>query len=231
MKRLALPLAALTLVGLWLSAGSRPANACSTGPDFDAVRDSEVIVAGRIIGWELIENVTRWDHITEPEPYDDPNYYGPYDPIRVGMSVSQVLKGSAPSKIDLVAGNTLLVQEESGEDRYSWVGTHGACGAFSSDPTDMYAILGLRIDDFGRYHPSLPLAFFIGPEPPGSFDDPRLAGLAPLLPGSLPSAGGTPLAGESTRDTPWLTIALGAAVAGAGVAATTAWLAKRRLRP
>ena len=192
MKRFLLPLAAIATAALLLPAGVRPAYACSTGPDYDPLAESDVIVSGRITGWELIENVTRWDPKTETEPYDDPNYYGPYDPIRVGMTVTRVYKGSVPAEIELVAGNTLLVREEHGTPRYDWVGSYGACGAFDFDPTGKYFVMGLNVDRYGRYHPSRLRVFFIGEYPPESYDHPRLSHLLPLLPGTLPSSGGPP---------------------------------------
>ena len=102
----------VAMVGmLWGSV--TPARACSAGPDYDPVADSEVIVAGRFTGWRLLENARRWDPKTEAEPIDDPKYYGSYDAIRVHMVVDRVYKGAVAPAIEMVAGNTLSVSNRA----------------------------------------------------------------------------------------------------------------------
>jgi hypothetical protein len=108
------------------------------------------------------------------------------------MSVDRVYKGSSAAEIELFAANTLSVSTQGGASSYQWVGSSGACGAFDSDPTGGYFILGLFRDELGRLHPSLPLMFYFGPQPPtGSGDviDARLEQLG-LSVWSLPSGGG-----------------------------------------
>ena len=165
MKLVLLLLAASgTLAGLFVE--PRSAFACSVGEDFNPYRDSDVIVGGRITDWEIIPEAIRWevrkdDPKSYIEPNDNPNYYGSYEPVRFFMDVDTVLKGSASGRIEMVAGNTLsLYPLDDGALEYVWVGSSGACGAFDFDPTGKYAILGLNMDRFGRYHPSLPLTFF-----------------------------------------------------------------------
>jgi hypothetical protein len=213
MKRVLLPLAALAIAGLLLPTGTPPAYACSVGPDYDPIDESDGIVEGRITGWSPIENVTRWDPKTGPEPLNDPNYYGPYDPIRVHMQVERVYKGVAPRQLDVVDGASLEIYDH--EPRHVWVGASGACGAFDFDPTGVYAVLGLRKDAFGRYRPSLPLVFFIGDDPEGEHYDRALERLASLAPGTLPSSGGPPP--ESSRFAiPLPAVATGLALLAAG---------------
>jgi hypothetical protein len=163
----------------WLI-GAPLTHACSVGEDFDPIAASDVIVGGRITGWELIENVTRWDPKSgEPEPTDDPNYFEAptYDPIRLNVTVDKVYKGSVPASIELVAANTYEILDGQG----NWVGASGACGAFDSDPTGHYWILGLNEDDFGRLRPSRVLVF-----------DSSEVLEARLGPASLPTSGGAP---------------------------------------
>jgi hypothetical protein len=150
--------------------------ACSYDADFDPVRDSEVIVGGRFVGWELIEDAIRWDPKRGMNPPDDPRFYGPYDPIRLSMAVDRVYKGTAPANVEMVSGNTY----NGGQ----WIGSSGACGAFDSDPTRRYAILGLTTDKYGRYHPSLGRVFFLGDDAPRDFSAGFVSRLANLRPGS-----------------------------------------------
>jgi len=173
-----------------------PARACSPGPDFDPVAESELIVGGRITGWKLVENVRRWDpKSSQPEPTADPNYWGPasFDPIRLAMSVDRVYKGTSAAEIELFSANTMSISPEGGVNKYVW-GSGASCGAFDNDPTGGYFILGLVADQFGRLHPSLLLTFYIGPQPPVGPGDTvvaRLEGLG-LSAWSLPDGGGPP---------------------------------------
>jgi hypothetical protein len=164
------------------------------GPDFDPIASSAVIVGGRVTRWELIEGATKPDFKTASEPLTDPNYYGPYDPIRVHMVIERVYKGTASRSLEMVAGNTY--------SRGQWVGGAGACGAFDFDPTGKYWILGLSVDNFGRYRPGLPHVFFVGDDPPTKFDVPPRSWLAPLAPGYLPASGGPPVVRHDSRILP-----------------------------
>lgn len=205
---------------LWGSA--TPAEACSAGPDYDPIADSEVIVAGRFTGWQLIENARRWDPKTDDEPIDDPNYYGPYEPIRVHMEVERIYKGTAANTLEVMDGASLHVYDH--EPRYVWAGSSGACGVFDEDPTDQYAILGLNKDAFGRYRPNLTRVFYLGDNPPSQFDSPRLSRLAPLMPGSLPISGEP----SSTRaDFPYLPAAIAATLGPLAFLAGAAFVWRR----
>ena len=168
----------------------------------DPIADSAVVVGGWFDGWELIDNATRPGPKTGISPQNDPNYYGPYAAIRLGMTVERVYKGTVDPTIEMFAGNTLLVGAT-----YQWVGTSGACGAFDADPTGQYAILGLYLDDFGRYRPELRRLFYIGDEPPTDFAAFRLERLTPLLPGYAPASA------QTESDFPWVPV-IGLAVLG-----------------
>ena len=194
MKRVLLPLVVAAVAAGFRSFPSSHALACSAGPDYDPVAASEVIVAGRFLGWEVIENVRYWDERAEPAPVDDPNFYGfnAFVPIRVRMVVDRVYKGTVQPEVEMVAGNTLLDGDVTSAVDYQWVGSIGACGAFDADPTGRYGVMGLAKDKFGRYHPSLLSVFYFGDEPPTDFTRARMNKLTPLLPGSLPVNGGPP---------------------------------------
>jgi len=196
----------------WLL-GAPPTHACSVGPDFDPITASDVIVGGRITGWELIENITRWDPKSgEPQPTDDSSYFGlpSYDPIRLSMTVDSVYKGQMPTEIELVAANTFEVIDGQGY----WVGANGACGAFDSDPTGHYWILGLNEDDFGRLRPNRGLTF--------SSSEVLESHLGPA---SLPTGGGAPGTSDSSRAL--MSIAGGVAL----ITASTVILQRTAFRP
>jgi hypothetical protein len=218
MKRLLLPLAALTIAGFLLPTSAQPAYACSVGPDFDPIASSDVIVAGRITGWELITDFVRWDPKQSDQPLDDPRYYGPHDPIRLELAVERVYKGGLPATIEMVTANTLMVSTQDGRTHYEWVGAIGSCGAFDFDPTGKYVVMGLSLDQHGRYSPTRPLTFFIGDDPPESYDGTMLRVVAPLLPGTLPTSGGLPpdVTPSSPAVTPPALLALGLALAAGG---------------
>lgn len=146
----------LTICGIVAAAfvGAPASYACSG--TIDPVEESDLIVGGRITGWELIEEFTTWNPRSgKPMPTDDPNFYGFYQPIRLSMHVDEVFKGSAPTEIELIGANTYQLRDGKGY----WVGSSGACGAFDEDPTGKKWLLGLKEDDFGRLRPSLPLVF------------------------------------------------------------------------
>ena len=99
------------------------------------------------------------------------------------MTVDRVYKGTVPTRIQMVAGNTILVGATN-----QWVGASGACGAFDADPTGQYGILGLYLDNFGRYRPHRLRMLYIGEEPPAEYTTSRLNLLTPLLPGHSPDS-------------------------------------------
>jgi len=184
---------------------SNTALACSVGENFDPVASSEVIVEGRITGWEDIEDAIEWNPKTdENDPSDNENYYGPYDAIRFDLEVQRVLKGDVHERIALVSGNTL--QTFRGERL--WVGSSGACGAFNDDPTGKWVVLGLHMDQHGRYTPSLPLTFFVGDAPMGDRYAERMDMIETVTgPGGPPKGlPPQPDAEEHEKDTPWAVV-------------------------
>ena len=185
--RLSAPILIATLaLGVLMPAHS--ALACSVGPDYDPIAASEVIVEGRITSWEFIDHALR--PTGKEDPPDDPDYYGPYDAIRIDMQVARIYKGSVSEELTMVAGNTVLKQMDGS---VAWVGTSGACGAFDADPTNGWFVLGLSTDNWGRYHPSLLKLFYVGDDPSGTAYTGSVERLAARLgPASLPNGGGPP---------------------------------------
>ena len=190
-----------TLIGVAaLSIQTTPVHACSTSEDFDPVAESDLIIAGRMLGFEIIEkNVVD----TEPAEQDKGkgNVGSGFSRIQVEMTVETIYKGALEGPtITLTEGRSLVVYDH--EPFHVWAGSSGSCGAFNSDPTGTYAILGLNRGDDGTYSPHLPLGFFMGegPDDPGyegalermaSF--PAAASLSPKLPvEALPGKGAEP---------------------------------------
>ncbi len=213
MKWLVLPvLAAAAIGGVLLPAGAHPAYACSGGED--KIGAPDVIVAGRFTGWELVEGGRRHDL--------ENGYFGHFDPVRVEMVVDRVYKGTVTPTIQIIDGASL-----SGAD--NWAGSAGSCGAFDFDPTGTYAIMGLVVRDDGSYWPNRLFTFFMGPEPPETYDAPLLSLLAPLLPGTLPTTGSASPSEQSGDGIPWLPIVLASALGGSALLATSAFLLRFRL--
>ncbi len=140
-----------------LSTQTTPVHACSAGPDFDPVLESDVIVEGRFLSWELA-----------PEANRTPIFLG----VKINMAVERVWKGAVSSDvISLVDRNTL--ERLPGATEVRWIGSSGSCGAFNFDPTGRYGIMGLSQLGDGTYMPSLLKVFFIADEPDGKGDQPR----------------------------------------------------------
>ena len=151
--------------------GVRQALACSVGPDFDPVRDSDIIVEGRVLGYEILPNESGSAPI----------------PVRVTLDVHRIFKGSVTTNVLAMIDRGSLFPNQSG---YTWSGSGGSCGAFNSDPTGSYGIMGLSQQEDGTYSTSGPLWFFHGGEPAGSAYEETVARLTLQLgPGTLPSAG------------------------------------------
>jgi hypothetical protein len=149
LRRASVVVALLVMGGAITSATARPALACSASPDFHPVVDSDLIIAGRLLGWERAPEVTG----------------GGYGAIRVGMAVDLVFKGVAPARVTFVDRNSLLESAPGVVPVHvAWVGSRGACGTFDQDPTGQYAILGLRRGADGAFHSGLLTRFAIGAE-------------------------------------------------------------------
>jgi hypothetical protein len=178
-----LPLAAFASMAILAVAPRAPeVYACSVGPDFDLVEDSDLIVAGRFTGWEL--DTDSGGAVQLYDPKQTGGKVLAYAGIRAIMRVDRVFKGNAPSEITVTSGNTVDVYDH--EPKYVWIGPSGACGAFGSDPTGKYAIMGLSREDDGSYGASIFSWFYSGEGPPKNYDDRSLSRLGPLFPGYSP---------------------------------------------
>jgi hypothetical protein len=141
--------------------------ACSN-PTYDLVKDSDVIVEGRYVSYE----------VGEPRPltYTSPTtgeemVLGEVVMETIGLDVVRVFKGT-------VAGTRLTIVNQA------WVGgpPSGSCGSAPSDPTGRYTIAGfLKHEDetVGFYG-----SFFHGDGPGGASYRRALTQLAAELPSS-----------------------------------------------
>jgi hypothetical protein len=173
---------AVALLTAALIAADRPpaAVACSAGPDYNPVRDSAIIVAGRITGWELGEAVP-----VHPPP---PNLADA--PLWITMRVDHVLKGGAPRELTFADFGS-LVAAQLAEARYPGLNFGvGGCAVFlDEDPTDRHVVLGLARRPDGSYLANRLLTFYVGDAPGGADYQRALDRLAALGPVSLPRSG------------------------------------------
>lgn len=184
MKRLLLFLLAVASTAIPLAPRATDVYAFSVGPDFDLVEDSDLIVGGRFTGWELDSDSGGAAQVYDPK--QSGGLVLAYAGIRAKMAVDSVFKGTASSEITVASSNTLNVYDH--EPKYVWIGPAGACGAFGSDPTDVYAIMGLSAKDDGTYGAAIFTWFYSGDNPPSDFENRSLSRLKPLLPGYPPSS-------------------------------------------
>ncbi len=145
--------------------GARRALACSAGPDFDPIQDSDIIVEGRLVGYEVLSE-------TPPESI--------YLPVRVDIDIQRVYKGSVTTEVLGIFDYGSLIADSSG---YVWSGAGGSCGAFDSEPTGRYGIMGLIKRKDGTYASNRLLWFFFGDGPNGEAYQRALTRLS-LLPGA-----------------------------------------------
>jgi hypothetical protein len=152
-RSIGLSLAAAALAALAFTATPPGrALACSAGPDWNPVAQSDVIVAGRVAGWQ-------------PAQADlSPQMF---QPIRLTIAVDQMVKGASTQTIEAIDAASLLREDHAADG--SWAGSSGACGAFNADPAGMYVVLGLTHAPDGSLRTNLLLNFYTGTEPPGGF--------------------------------------------------------------
>jgi|SRR3990172_2906615 len=104
-------LIALTLLATtsYLLGGSKPMLACTPVDRYDPVRESKVIVAGRITGWEHTSDLYKEIGVPPIPSAVKLN-------VRVTVAVDQVLKGSAssPLYIPIVGSSSPTMGYENG---------------------------------------------------------------------------------------------------------------------
>jgi len=203
MKRLLLPLAAITIAGLLLPSGVRPAYACSCAPlpPKAHVDNADVIVIGTVS--EVIDT-------TEQFPAPEEKSDGAIPDVDAVIEVERYLKGSGPAEIEV-------------DDPPSG----GTCGFFEQ------ASLGQRYVLFLTGETSLLQTHLCSGSTPlvdtphvQQFlqDVQAITGT-----GTFPPNGSTPPTEQPAADTPWLPIIIASSVGAAAVAAASALLLRRRL--
>src|SRR5829696_2593354 len=119
---------------------ARPAFACTPVPSFNPVSDSDVVVAGRVTGWERTGAPPTTIGI----------------PIRIRLAVDEVFRGSAESEI--------AIFDDSLRPDGRWIGADN-CKPFNSDPTGSYVLMGLTRRPAGGYAGSIYARLSYGDEP------------------------------------------------------------------
>lgn len=168
-------LAACLLAAMASASGTTPAVvfACSADETFDPVAESDVIVGGRIAGYEEL-----------PVGFDRP----PFVPIRLHLDSAVVWKGTiAPDALIVDAASLYPLRDAADQPTTNrrWVGSGGACGAFDEDPTGAYVVLGLMRQPDGTLRTNRLTTFYIGRAP---YDASGVADLNARL--GLPVVGG-----------------------------------------
>jgi hypothetical protein len=156
------------------------AYACSAGPDFNPLTESDIIVGGRVRDWQPLHNQVARDQ---------------FIPIQVTLDVDQSFKGRPTDSITFVDVSS---RQALSTTEAIWVGGSGPCGAFDSDPIGKYVILGLTQEQDGTYQTHRLLTFFLGSAPQGHIYEQALARLAAFQPAPLPNTGDSPLG------SPWI---------------------------
>lgn len=175
-----LMLAALAVAAVLVSLSPRAALACSAGPDYNPVAESEVIVVGQLTEWR------EDDHIRFPALVGSG-----FVPIRLTLRVERVLKGSTPATLAVVDHASLRRQPPAPNlpERTFWAGGAGACGSFDEDPTGKHAVLGLARNADGTYQAHRIHTFYLGEQHPALVWDAVVARLTHWGPVAFPLTG------------------------------------------
>jgi hypothetical protein len=165
-----------------------PAYACSAGLDFNPAAEADVIVGGRMTGWERLASDAR----------------SPFIAVQVTMEVDQHWKGTTATTIVFI-DRTSLVSSGAGA---TWAGSSGACGLFDSEPTGQYLVVGFDRMADGAYESHLMFQFFRGSAPAGDAYRQAINRLTALLPqltptvkSTTPTASGIPTLAPPTPTT------------------------------
>jgi hypothetical protein len=149
-------------------------HACSAGGDWEPVRESDVIVGGRILGYE---------------PLTAPVATNPMVPIWLRMRIDHVYKGAVRADEIVVDQRSLMLYTDDIAGQvgrtHDWAGASGGCGAIDHEPTGWYAVFGLRRDEQQAWLTTNRLTtFYLDPAP---YDVGQLEYLNQRL--GLPAAG------------------------------------------
>ena len=204
MKRLLLPLAAITIAGLLLPSGVRPAYACSCAPlpPQAHVDNADVIVIGTVS--EVIDT-------TEQFPAPEEKSDGAIPDVDAVIEVERYLTGSGPAEIEVddppSGGTCGFLEQTSLGQRYLLFLT----GEASPFKTHLCSGSTLLLDE------PLNQEFLE-------------AVLAITGPGTFPTTGSPSSAGGSGSTVPWLTIIIGSSLGAGALAAASAFLLRRLTR-
>lgn len=218
------PVVVLALLAVLLAPAlvlPRTAEACSAGEDFDAVAESDIIIAGRVVDMRLARE--------SMQPTQPPAGPQAFAAVWLDFQVDSYFKGDGPSRLSaLDGGSVAFMNNETPAERARFEGAlywggGGSCGTLDDDPRGTYWITGLSLHE-GMYRTNRILLFGtggIGTSP----DDPlmleRIATLEDRLgPRVIPAATGHGLAPTTDRGVA-LALAIGAlAIVGAARRAT-----------
>ena len=159
-------LAAALVAAAVIAAGhaSAPtAFACSADETWDPRAESDVIIGGQVLGYEVL-----------PEPSA-----GIYQKVRLNIRIDHVWKGGVSGR-EIVDGASYVLREDR------WLGSGGACGAFDDDPAGRYVVLGLYDSGQGQLLTTSLRTFYIGDDP---YNPASVVGFG-RFPLGLPLAGG-----------------------------------------
>ena len=165
------------------------AAACSC-PDCDSVRDSDVIIAGKVTSWSPRAPANQRPHVV---------------PIELRVSVDQVYKGAAPPSLALLDSGSLNNLKNPSAidvpDRFVWMGGAGGCQAFAVDPLGKYVVLGYTEGDELARTVWGPKVFFVGEESEWQESPDRATRLVSRLGEPRPpSVGDSPPTAETSDD-------------------------------
>jgi hypothetical protein len=192
-----------------LLAQSTPsATACTPAPSPDPIAISDIIVAGKIIGWQVAADIEAPTPLT-PDSYQTV-------PIRLYMEVDRAHKGTTTTELEFVNGNSLEFQD----GRFSWTFATFGCGDFRGDPSGTYMVIGLALAEDGSLRETA--RFYEGEEAAGTEFEEVISHLGP---GYFPAAGGPPGGASAPAGT---ALALGSAVGIAAAAIGMAVMHGRR---
>ncbi len=178
----------------------RTVEACSAGEDFDAVAESEIILAGRVVDMRIADEYQQ--------PTTSPPGSQTFAPVWLDFQVDRYFKGDGPRHLSALDGASVaFMNNETSAERARFEGAlywggGGSCGALDGDPRGMYWVTGLSLHE-GVYRTNRILLFGTGVIGSGP-DDPavieRIAELADRLgPGVTPAATGHGLVPTTDR--------------------------------
>ena len=200
---------ALVVSIVWMAdTGVRSAAACSYPAEYNPVNESEMIIGGRVAGWDLYEG----------DEFEGFNAI----PVVFHIEVDQVIKGSAAPTVDFV--DTWSLDKLSGPNM--WNSSVNTCAGFVQDPSGSYLVIGLQPVEGGdtlRWDNY----FYLGPEADGDGYDRAWARIEELG-GPSPEEATPPMARDEDSGSPSLLLLVSTAVAGAALLGAAVSFRRRR---